>query len=437
MEESDHNEQVSVEIHESNKLLACALRDKLRDESPSLSENCIFKVPWTLRRHNEASYEPKIVSIGPFHRGKNNRLEPMEEIKRWYMHCLLASLPIPPEESLQLFVQSIRELAKRTSNCYGQKIDLSESELVEVMIVDGCFLIELFRKDTWLVPRHKDDPIYNTAWMLENFYHDLILLENQIPWFVLECLFNLTVSVHEQEDDFLIKLVLRFFETMMLMTVPGEYKPRGREIKHILDLLRSSLLSSSEDIEHTNTNWELFPSVTDLLTAGVSFKKGIPDDILNIEFSKGVFQIPPIRIRGNSESLFRNLIAYEQCDRHCTDKFTSYAVFLDCLINTSKDADLLVDERIIAPGLSTEDVSILFNGLYNDTLVYNFYYGGLSRKVNEYHKSRWPTWRAILRRDYFNNPWSISSFIAAILILVFTFLQTLFAILSYKKTLPI
>ncbi|KAE9454225.1 hypothetical protein C3L33_13878, partial [Rhododendron williamsianum] len=253
------------------------------------------------------------------------------------------------------------------------------------MIVDGCFLIELFRKDTWLVPRHKDDPIYNTAWMLENFYHDLILLENQIPWFVLECLFNLTVSVHEQEDDFLIKLVLRFFETMMLMTVPGEYKPRGREIKHILDLLRSSLLSSSEDIEHTNTNWELFPSVTDLLTAGVSFKKGIPEDILNIEFSKGVFQIPPIRIQGNSESLFRNLIAYEQCYRHCTDKFTSYAVFLDCLINTSKDADLLVEERIIAPGLSTEDVSILFNGIYNDTLVYNFYYGGLSRKVFPVH----------------------------------------------------
>ncbi|KAH7857042.1 hypothetical protein Vadar_008397 [Vaccinium darrowii] len=430
MEEIDCSAQVTVEIDELNKLLACALREKLLDESPSLSENCIFKVPSTLRRHSETSYEPKIVSIGPFHRGKNI-LEPMEKIKMWYLHCLLASLPGPPEESLQVFVETIRELAKRTRNSYGEIIDLSESELVEVMIVDGCFILELFRKDAWLVPRHKDDPIYNTSWMLENLYHDLILLENQIPWFVLECLFNLTVSVHEQEEDFLTKLVLRFFETMMLMTVPSEYKPRGREIKHILDLLRSNLLSSSLDIEPTNTTWELFPPVTELLRAGVRFEKGAGDDIVNIEFSNGVFKIPPIRIQGNSESLFRNLIAYEQCDRHSTDKFTSYAVFLDCLINTSKDADLLVDERIIAHALSTEDLAILFNGLYNDTLVYNFCYGGVARKINEYHRSQWPTWRATLRRDYFNNPWSISSFIAAILLLCFSSLQTLFVILSY------
>ncbi|KAI7998947.1 putative UPF0481 protein [Camellia lanceoleosa] len=99
-----------------------------------------------------------------------------------------------------------------------------------------------------------------------------------------------------------------------------------------------------------------------------------------------MFEIPPIKIRGNSESLFRNLIAYEQCDRQCTDKFTSYAVFLDCLINTSKDADLLCDERIVVLALSTEDVSILFNGLYSDILVYDFYYGGVSMEVNQYYR---------------------------------------------------
>ncbi|XP_058194627.1 UPF0481 protein At3g47200-like isoform X2 [Rhododendron vialii] len=430
MEESDCSEHVSVDINGLNKVLACSLRDKLSDDPPSLSENCIFKVPGTLRRRNETSYEPKIVSIGPFHSEKE-RLQPMKKIKMWYLHCLLDRFPFPPEECLQHFVGKIRELAKRTINCYAEKIDLSENELVEMMIVDGCFLLELFRRDAFLVPRHQDDPIYNTSWMLENLYHDLILLENQIPWYVLECLFNLTVSVQEQEDDFLTKLVLRFFETMMLMTVPAEYQPRGCEIKHILDLLRSSLLSSSLNIEPTNTNWELFPPVTDLLRAGVKFEKGTPDDILNIKFSDGLFKIPPIKIRGNSESLFRNLIAYEQCDRHCTDKFTSYAVFLDCLINTSKDADLLCDEKIIAHALSTEDLAILFNGLYNDTLVSQYYYGEVSKKINEYHRSRWPKWRATLKRDYFNNPWSISSFIAAILILVFTFLQTLFTIRSY------
>ncbi|XP_028112084.1 UPF0481 protein At3g47200-like [Camellia sinensis] len=353
----------------------------------------------------------------------------MENIKLWYLDTLLARLPLPPEETLQQLIECIRELAKRTINCYAERVDMSEDELVEMMIVDGCFLLELFRRDVWLVPRDNDDPVFNTSWMHENLYHDLILLENQIPWFVLHCLFHLTLSVHEQETSFLIKLVLKFFETTMLMTVPAEFKSRGHEIKHILDLIRGSLLSSSENTEPTNTSWELFPPVTELLRAGVQFKKGPPDDLLNIKFCNGMFEIPPIKIRGNSESLFRNLIAYEQCNRQCTDKFTSYAVFLDCLINTSKDADLLCDKRIVVLALSTEDVSTLFNGLYNDTLVYDFYYGGVSMEVNQYYRSRWPRWRAILKRDYFNNPWSIASFIAAVVMLVFTFLQTLFTIL--------
>jgi hypothetical protein len=260
--------------------------------------------------------------------------------------------------------------------------------------------------------------------MYENLYHDLILLENQIPWFILQRLFELTVAANEQEPHFLVKLVLKFFENMMLMTVPAEYRANGREVKHILDLLHSCLLSTSGRRRPENINLELFPPVTDLLRAGVIFKKGTPDDVLNIKFSKGVFEIPPIKVRGNSESLFRNLIAYEQCDRHCMDQFTSYAVLLDCLINSSKDADLLCDEKIVVHAMSTEDVSNLFNGLYNDTLISEFYYGQIARDVNRYYRSQWPRWRATLMRDYFSSPWTTSSFITAIFILVLTFLQT-------------
>ncbi|KAI7998338.1 UPF0481 protein [Camellia lanceoleosa] len=301
------------------------------------------------------------------------------------------------------------------------------------MILDGCFLLELFRREAWLVPRYNNDPIFNTSWMHENLYHNLILLENQIPWLVLCRLFDPNMSTNEQETNFLVNLVLKFFETMMLVTVPSDNESICCEnFKHILDLIHHTLLSSSsENTKPTNTNWQLFPSVTNLLWAGVRFEKGPLDDIMNIKFRNGVFEIPQIKIRGNSESLFHNLIAYEQCSCQCTNKFTSYAVFLDCLINTSTDADFLRDKRIVMPTLSTEDVSILFNGLYNDTLVYDFYYGDVSREVNQYYRSQWPRWRAILKRDYFNNPWFIASFIAAIVILVLTFLQTLFTILSY------
>lgn len=128
MGESDCSEHVSVDINGLNKVLARSLLDKLIDESPSFSENCIFKVPGTLRRSIETSYEPKIVSIGPFHSEKEG-LQPMKKIKMRYLHCLLDRSPIPPEECLQHFVGKIRELAKRTINCYAEKIDLSDNKL--------------------------------------------------------------------------------------------------------------------------------------------------------------------------------------------------------------------------------------------------------------------------------------------------------------------
>ncbi|KAF5449379.1 hypothetical protein F2P56_029830 [Juglans regia] len=430
MGETDRTAQVSIEMSDLNRMLASSISEKLRDNSPSLLVSSIFRVPQKLRRRNENVYDPNIVSIGPYHRG-TKRLAPMEKIKMWYLGSLLKRFPLPPDEALEHIVESIRELQRRARDCYANPFKLNEEKFIGILVVDGCFLLELFRKDAYIAPRHRDDPIFNTSWMFENLYHDLILMENQIPWFVLHRLYELTASTSEQEPDFLVKLVLKFFETMMLMTVPAEYRSNGREVKHILDLLHSCLLSSSGGRIPQNKNLELFPPVMDLLQAGVKFKKGTPDDILNIKFSKGSFEIPPIKIRGNSESLFRNLIAYEQCDRHCMDQFTSYAVFLDCLINTSKDADLLCDEDIVVHALSTEDISLLFNRLYNDTLISEFYYGGIARNINEYYRSRWPRWRATLMRDYFRNPWSISSFIAAIFILIFTFTQTLFTILSY------
>lgn len=73
----------------------------------------------------------------------------------------------------------------RARNCYADPLKLKEEKFIEILVVDGCFLLELFRKDAYIAPRDKDDPIFNTLWTFENLYHDLILLENQIPWFVL------------------------------------------------------------------------------------------------------------------------------------------------------------------------------------------------------------------------------------------------------------
>jgi hypothetical protein len=177
------------------------------------------------------------------------------------------------------------------------------------------------------------------------------------------------------------------------------------------------------------------PSASSLSEAGVTFKKGVkkegePGCILNIKFDKkaGVFTIPPLAIDERTGPMFRNLMAFEQCYHSCKHLITSYAVLMDNLIDTNKDVDFLCEEGIVANWLSAEVASKFFNNLYKDTTVVNFHYKKLCDDVHEYHNNTWNRWREKLKRDYFDTPWSTISFFAAFVLLVLTFLQTIFTI---------
>lgn len=59
------------------------------------------------------------------------------------------------------------------------------------------------------------------------------------------------------------------------------------------------------------------------------------------------------------------------------------------------------------------------------------YLAELYGKVNAYYDSRWNRWRAKLKRDYFSNPWTIISVIAATVLPGLTVVQALFSVLKF------
>ncbi|KAF8377986.1 hypothetical protein HHK36_029318 [Tetracentron sinense] len=320
--------------------LASSIKQKLCSESPLSSRCCIFQVPKTLRRHNNNVYETHTISIGPFHHGKK-ALKSSEKIKLWYLHDLLSRALIP-NTFLEDMIKHIKELEVRAGACTHQQA----------------------------VP-----------WVRLAIQNDLLLFENQLHWFVLECLFNLTTD-HERRIPSLADLALNFFHDMILITVPP--KPNSKfETKHLLDLVCTSLVSPNAEMEQECPQVVLIPSVTELLQSRVKFKVGNPKDILGAKFSNGVLEIPPIKLQENAESIFRNLIAFEQCDHECTHSITSLAILLDNLINSSKDVDFRSNKGIIEKALSNEDICLFFNRLYNDAVVVSFSYHRLSRELIE------------------------------------------------------
>ncbi|KAF9590344.1 hypothetical protein IFM89_033870 [Coptis chinensis] len=393
---------------------------------------CIYRVHDNLRALKERTYSPHLVSIGPLHHGN---LKSMEKHKWLYLKSFLGPNPLMLVEN---YVQVFRSFEVDARRCYAETFSsLSSNEFVKMLLLDGCFIIELFLRYRFNDRRQDDDPIFNTSWMLSSLNRDLMLLENQLPFFILEYLITSNrEDLHPNPSKYLTESALRFFSGMMPIRL--QMKPRSLSYNHLLDLVRNALLppcverNMSQDIR----NLKLIPCAMKLQQFGIKFKKSDDLNLLSLKFKNGVLEIPPLKIQDVTEPLLRNLIAFEQCHIGCTNEFTSYAFLMDSLISNKNDVEILQNHGIIDHWLgSDEDVMGILNKLCIEVnLDYEFYFSELCEQVNNYCKMKWHRWRADLRRDYFHNPWAWLSVIAALLIIIFTFLQTVFSIVTYVKT---
>ncbi|ONH94886.1 hypothetical protein PRUPE_7G037400 [Prunus persica] len=445
-------------------------------KSPLTVRTCIFKVPPVLRRHKPEAYEPHVISIGPIHRDGRKQFQRMETVKLWYLKTLLSRMNLSLEKFIDGFNEfllheheekGIIEFGKGARDFYEEPLDFNDKEFMEIMILDGCFVIQLVRKfiahwenddDPILNEEKEDDPILNMDCMFQYVCHDLLLLENQLPWSVLSCLYRFTLGKSNGGPLFGFSgLLLRFFsplsslrkycDSYMQDHMKPDLKVDENGVLHILDLIRTSIVFSFQPSKSSSRNdqnylwWfaekeekeigpeiQEIPAATALSEAGVKFERGSDNNLMNIEFKDGVLTIPELAVGELTEPLFRNLIAFEQCYHGRSQQITSYAVFMDKLINSDKDIKLLSEKKILANWLSVEDGSNFFNKLYIDTIVKEFHYDKLCAEVNKYYQVGWHKQLEILTRDHFANPWKIISLIAGIILLVLTLLQTIFTI---------
>ncbi|KAK4393653.1 hypothetical protein Sango_1836100 [Sesamum angolense] len=181
--------------------------------------------------------------------------------------------------------------------------------------------------------------------------------------------------------------------------------------------------------------WDNINSISGLREAGIKVRKAKRNEsLMDIKFINGVLRIPELIIYDETESQFMNLIAYEQLLPGGKQRYVSdYTFFMHCLINTSKDVKLLRSRGIIENCLGDDDeVRQMFNRLGRNILTSSgFCYSQVFCCVNRHCQRRSKKWNAKLRRNYFNSPWSIISFLAAFTLLVLTFTQTTYTVLTY------
>ncbi|KAB8726144.1 hypothetical protein FH972_026417 [Carpinus fangiana] len=378
------------------------------------------------------AYQPELLAIGPYHRGKDD-LKQMEDHKLLYLQQLLQR---KNESSVERYIKAMRELEERARRCYAEPISLSTNEFVEMMLLDGCFLIELFRKFEKKDLRGECDPIFQLRWMLYSLVHDVLLYENQLPLFVLTKLMEMT-QVPNQQDKHSI-LIFTHFSASCILPRRGQTESIDeslQNIEHLLALAHKYVAPPYEQIDRGENvvEWNSIPSATKLQEAGVKLRKLEGVNLFDIKFNNGVMEIPPLNIEDRSESLFRNLIAYEEYSRSNHHNYvTDYVSVMDYLINSPKDVELLRQRGIIENWLGDDEaVSTMFNKLGDCVGVSNLCYAQIFRDVNKHCRRRQNVWVAKLRHNYFNSPWALISVLAAAFLLMLALTQTIFSVLSY------
>lgn len=435
--DGESNPNHTINIWEVNRDRLKSLHQKIATPprlltiSAGKSTCCIFRVPKSLNDINGRSYQPQIVSIGPYHHGEP-QLRMIEEHKWCYLGSLLERLKTK-DLSLEDLLKAVQGVEKEARECYSENSEKATDEFVEMMVVDGCFVIELFRKVGKLIPTDPDDPIFSMAWILPFFYRDFIRLENQIPYFVLEILFDLTKT--EESGRSLTHLAFEFFNNAILR--PDEETPKFSHLrgKHLLDLIRISFIPT--DLEYrpfkTETPTHVIHCISKLRRSGIKLNPVKAESFLVVKFRHGVIEMPTIAIDDFMTSFLLNCVAYEQCHKSVTKHFTDYATLLDYLVNSFKDVEYLCERNIIENFFGTEgEVARFINNMGKDTAfdINMCYLSKLFHDVHQYYRSNWHVQLASFKYTYFHTPWSFMSAFAAVVILVLTFLQTLYTIYS-------
>lgn len=402
----------------------------------------IFRVPQSMLDCNERCYEPRVVSVGPYHRGQT-QFKMIEEHKWRYLNVLLTRTQ---NLTLEDYMKSVKSVEEAARECYSESIHMDSEEFNEMMVLDGCFLLELFRKVSNLVPFEPNDPLVAMAWVLPFFYRDFLRLENQIPFFVLETLFDLTRGDNEEETNAsLPSLAFAFFNNMMHRTDEDLARFKELRAKHLLDLVRSSHIPESELHAPivTNPGKEKMPShiihsISKLRRAGIKLRElKDAESFLVVRFRHGTIEMPTITVDDFMSSFLENCVAYEQCHVACSMHFTTYATLLDCLMNTYKDVEYLCDQNIIENYFGTDaEIAEFVNSLGKDVAfdITQCYLKDLFEEVNEYYKSSWHVEWASFKYTYFSSPWSFISALAAFVLLVLSVIQTIYTVFqAYHK----
>ncbi|KAJ6864319.1 hypothetical protein NC651_035000 [Populus alba x Populus x berolinensis] len=392
------------------------------------------KVPSTIRqiKQNEECYDPSLVSIGPYHHGKDE-LKEMEKLKVTFARQFVKDSvnDVNQErykEKYQEMYRRVEQVASRVRKYYIEDASsqLKNEEFAQMMFFDGCFILQFL-----FCLLKQPEKLKMSSHDVVLVARDLFLLENQLPFEVLNELTRLRFggenielfdaffkhirskptqreSCREKTKKFLLT-VSDFFRRILTSTNPkGQMTAPRKPAAHLLELFLFTFVGS-KDVPDASTrkSWyrddsrktwsgRYFPA-KELRNVGIHFKPSETSLFTDVEFRRtllaGRLYIPPLSIDDSTKPLLLNLVAYEAFLGAPNDWVTSYVCFMDSLIDNPEDVNELRTKGVLFSTLGNDkQVAELFNQI-SDYLVPNPYaYVEVKSAIESHYRNGFKRW---------------------------------------------
>lgn len=416
------------------------------------SDTAIFRFPGNLREGNEKYYKPRKIAIGPFHAHATD----LNRVQKKMMSLSFVIGRIGGMGVMETLITELEELEPSARACYdSDKVvtDMKHYEFSKIMILDGCLVFLVIVEPTY----EKIPLVLPTLGSSHGSIYDLPLdfvkLENQIPFFILESIYEKYKQLNPNAASSFSDYALSFLG----MTILKEHNLRtpesGQRINHLLHLAKMALfpLPRPDGASTTTTVVSMGPdkpsssssltetrSASELKAHGVNFrtpKVGNNAYLQDIRFENGVLEIPKLMYNEITAPLFLNFLAYEVSllshDNMEEHAVISYIWFMDSLIRDIKDVEVLVQSGVLQARITdAKDIVSLFNSLAGSLFIIpkSYHFEHIHRQLKGYCESGPRPLRAKLVYFYNHGRWD---FLNTILLSFFTVTQTLFSILAY------
>ncbi|KAB5519383.1 hypothetical protein DKX38_023702 [Salix brachista] len=155
--------------------------------TPKVPEPNIPKVPVKLKEKKEECYRPLAVSIGPYH--YSDREGKLQEVEKLKARMMVEFVKDPVDDSgapRKDFYVNVKEELQKARGCYDENITekFSDEEFSKMMFIDGCFILQFMH----CLIHYESEKLEMSDRQIFHVKRDLLLLENQLPFAVLDSL---------------------------------------------------------------------------------------------------------------------------------------------------------------------------------------------------------------------------------------------------------